>query len=193
MAARQMSYWRTDVICHILNSDLPLECWHCTLQLRINCCLNCKLFPPESLDLHLGLQHWLSLRYCDRHWNRWTRPRFIFSVCVLSSDFCSPRYCSLPGSSFHIIFQAGILEWVAGSCSTSSLEGSFFNRDHGLQTRDKNVWKQLVFVFLSYWWVSIPSSENTETSALLKLGASISHWNLIYNICLGYSYSFYMS
>lgn len=65
MAAHQMSYWRTDIIRHILNSDFPLECWHCTLQLRINCCLNCKFFSPESLDLHLGLQHWLSLTYCD--------------------------------------------------------------------------------------------------------------------------------
>ena len=36
-------------------------------------------------------------------------------VCVLSHVlfFCDPKDCSLRGSSFHGIFQARILEWVA--------------------------------------------------------------------------------
>ena len=34
--------------------------------------------------------------------------------------FCSPRDCSLPGSSVHGISLAGILEWVATSFSRGS-------------------------------------------------------------------------
>ena len=33
---------------------------------------------------------------------------------------CDPTDCSLPGSSFHGIFQARVLEWVAISCSRGS-------------------------------------------------------------------------
>ena len=32
---------------------------------------------------------------------------------VMSNSFCDPMAYSLPGSSLHRIFQAGILEWVA--------------------------------------------------------------------------------
>ena len=66
-------------------------------------------------------------------------PLFIFSVCVPSSDFLQPRVVQparvllprhFPGRNTGV-----------GCCfsSTSSLEGSFFNRDHGLQTRNTNV------------------------------------------------------
>lgn len=42
----------------------PLKCWHYTLQLSINCCLNCNFFfpwKPVVKDAHLGLQHQVSL------------------------------------------------------------------------------------------------------------------------------------
>ena len=42
-------------------------------------------------------------------------------VCAQSCPtFCSPMACSLPGSSVHGIFQAGILEGVAISSSRGS-------------------------------------------------------------------------
>ena len=45
------------------------------------------------------------------------------SVCAVSQScltLCRPVDCSLPGSSVHGIFQAGILEWVDISCSRGS-------------------------------------------------------------------------
>ena len=51
------------------------------------------------------------------------------SLCITSSEsevtqscltLCDPMDCSLPGSSVHGIFQAGILEWVAISFSRGS-------------------------------------------------------------------------
>ena len=39
---------------------------------------------------------------------------------LVVSDSCDPMDCSLPGSSFHGISQAGILEWVAISSSRGS-------------------------------------------------------------------------
>ena len=46
------------------------------------------------------------------------------AVCCLVTQSCStlfdPRHCSLPGSSVHAIFQVGILERVAISCSRGS-------------------------------------------------------------------------
>ena len=41
-------------------------------------------------------------------------------VAKLCLDLCSPKDCSLPGSSVHEIFQARILEWVAISFSRRS-------------------------------------------------------------------------
>ena len=49
-------------------------------------------------------------------------------VAQLHLTLCDPMACSLPGSSFHGIFQARILEWVA----TSFSRGSSWPRD---QTR----------------------------------------------------------
>ena len=34
-------------------------------------------------------------------------------VCSIVFNFCDPMGYSLPGSSVHGIFQAGILEWIA--------------------------------------------------------------------------------
>ena len=42
------------------------------------------------------------------------------SHSVVSSSFCDPLDCSLPGSSVHGILQARILEWVAISFSRGS-------------------------------------------------------------------------
>ena len=57
---------------------------------------------------------------------------YVFAcVCMLSHVlfFCDPRDCSLRGSSFHGIFQARILEWVAnpspGDLLNSGIEPTF--------------------------------------------------------------------
>ena len=42
------------------------------------------------------------------------------SHSVVSTPFCDPLDCSLPGSSVHGILQARILEWVAISFSRGS-------------------------------------------------------------------------
>ena len=47
------------------------------------------------------------------------------NVQVVSQLFCNPMDCSLPGSSFHGISQATILEWVA----ISFFRGSSWPRD----------------------------------------------------------------
>ena len=44
----------------------------------------------------------------------------VSEVAHLCPILCNPMDCSLPGSSFHGIFQARILEWVAISFSRSS-------------------------------------------------------------------------
>ena len=41
-------------------------------------------------------------------------------VTQLCPTFCDPMDCRLPGSSFHGLFQAGVLEWVAISFSRGS-------------------------------------------------------------------------
>ena len=59
------------------------------------------------------------------------------SHSVVSSSFCDPLDCSLPGSSVHGILQARILEWVAISflkegfkSRLSGYEIPFFPRHH---------------------------------------------------------------
>ena len=64
---------------------------------------------------------------------------------------CDPMDCSLPGSSVHGIFQAGVLEWIAISFS----RGSSLSRDrtwvsHIVDRRStiwatREVWNQLIF------------------------------------------------
>ena len=44
-------------------------------------------------------------------------------VTQLCPTLCNPMDCSLPGSSVHEIFQAGILEWVAIAYATLNKQG----------------------------------------------------------------------
>ena len=46
--------------------------------------------------------------------------KFESEVAQLCLTLCDPMDCSLPGSSFHRIFQARILEWIAVSFSRRS-------------------------------------------------------------------------
>ena len=50
------------------------------------------------------------------HWRVLSREVFWYYFS-LQRSLCDPMVCSLPGSSFHGIFQARILEWVATSFS----------------------------------------------------------------------------
>ena len=51
--------------------------------------------------------------------------------CLTLSD---PTDCSLPGSSIHGIFQAGVLEW--GAIAFSNLDSILKSRDITLPTKD---------------------------------------------------------
>ena len=64
----------------------------------------------------------VSVEGCD-----WHNLLAYLCVCSLYScpTLCSPRDCSMPGSSSHGVFQARILEWIA----ISSSRGSSWSRD----------------------------------------------------------------
>ena len=51
-------------------------------------------------------------------------------VTQLGPTLYDPMDCSLPGSSIHGIFQAGVLEWVAMSLSRGSSQGSKLGLQH---------------------------------------------------------------
>ena len=55
-------------------------------------------------------------------------------VAQSCTTFCDPIDCSLPGSSVHGVFQAGVLEWVAISFSKSESCSAVSDslRPHGL-------------------------------------------------------------
>ena len=62
----------------------------------------------------------------------------------LCRTLCDPMDCSPPGSSVHEISQAGILEWVAISCSRGSSEyimvsASLGESQAGLKIARKNI------------------------------------------------------
>ena len=61
--------------------------------------------------------------------------------CLTLSD---PMDCSLPGSSVHGIFQAGVLEWGAIAFSMTNLDSIFKSRDISLPTKVRLV-KAMVF------------------------------------------------
>ena len=62
--------------------------------------------------------------------------------CLTLSD---PRYCSLPGSSIHGIFQARVLEW--GAIGPKCHQNSF---KHGFTTINL----QILFRGISFWIIS---------------------------------------
>ena len=53
----------------------------------------------------------------------------------LCPTLCDPMDCSLPGSSFHGIFQARVLEWGAIAFSMTSLDRILKSRDITLWTK----------------------------------------------------------
>ena len=53
---------------------------------------------------------------------------------------CNPMDCSLPGSSFHGIFQAKVLEWGAIACSRGSSQPSDWTRVSRIVGRSFTSW-----------------------------------------------------
>ena len=66
--------------------------------------------------------------------------------CPTLSD---PMDCSLPGSSIHGIFQAGVLEWGAIAFSVTNLDSILKSRDITLSTKVHLI-KAMVFPVVMY-------------------------------------------
>ena len=66
---------------------------------------------------------------------------YTWSEVVQSCPTCyDPMYCSLPGSSFHGIFQARVLEWVATSFSRRSSQPRVQTQVFCIAGRSFTIW-----------------------------------------------------
>ena len=89
--------------------------------------------------------------------------REVAQSCLTLSD---PMDCSLPGSSVHGIFQAGVLEWGAIASPMTNLDSTLKSRDITLPTKVHLV-KAMVFLLVIYGFVSwtIKKAEYRRTDA----------------------------
>ena len=67
-------------------------------------------------------------------------------VTQLCPTFCDPMDCRLPGSSFHGLFQAGVLEWVAISFS----KGSRRHRDQTHVSFNSCIGRQILYYYTTW-------------------------------------------
>ena len=81
--------------------------------------------PRSSFKALINLKHYFSEPPFKKV--KWSE------VAQLCPTLCDPMDCSLPGSSIHGIFQAGVLAWVAISFSRGSSQTRDQTRSHTLQ------------------------------------------------------------
>ena len=79
-----------------------------------------RIFPTQRSNP--GLLHYRQMLYCLSYQGSPTQLYAAAAAKSLQScpTLCNPMDCSLPGYSFHGIFQAIVLEWVAISFSRGS-------------------------------------------------------------------------
>ena len=76
-------------------------------------------YLPEFAQLNNSNSMCIYNWYIFLYSGKWKSESEVAQSCP---TLCDPMHCSLPGSSAHGIFQAGILEWVAISFSRGSSE-----------------------------------------------------------------------
>ena len=110
-----------------------------------------RKWNSTGLHLHLQILLVLALSYC--------KILCLYSLCSLVTQscptLCDPMDCRLPGSSFHGILQARVLEWVAIS----------FSRGYS-QPRDWTQVSHIVCRFFTSWATGKP--KNTGVGSLLQ-------------------------
>ena len=87
----------------------------------------------------------------NKSWRGCGEKETLFSFCVLVTQSCLTVYmgCSPPGSSVHAILQARILEWVAISCSRSSVSKTQLSTyEHSHNTSIVDIFSNRLLTFL---------------------------------------------
>ena len=136
--------------------------------------------PPYTRLLVLPACLW-TLNCSMRHEDKESQSQVAQSCPTL----CDPMDCSLPGSSIHGIFQAGILEWIAISFSrrsswprdwtrVSHIVGRRFTKEV-LRHEDKTL--QRMFHQHPPCIKSKPSSESLDTTWMYLLVVLLLCWN----------------
>ena len=83
-----------------LHPEAP-QAWHSYYAQAKSPLSNCPFWVPSLCRWSAQLQESeISLRFD------------VCSVAQVCLTLCNPTYCSLPGSSAHVIFQARLLQWV---------------------------------------------------------------------------------